>query len=166
MVAGKLDYFRVGRTIRITYEAMSKFRENHKEFPLIPPKPEFERIRKALPLRHYGEKDEAIVNILVDSMGQPARRFTSDDLKLLREPLVYAWIRNDKILYVGKSQNGFIRPIDPAHHRLCSFRDGDELLIWPVATSKAAERIETDLIRRLKPFYNSRMENCNVEKIT
>jgi hypothetical protein len=51
--------------------------------------------------------------------GKPAIfRFSGSEILELRRPCVYAWVRDDQILYIGKGSNGASRSIDRSHHRI------------------------------------------------
>jgi hypothetical protein len=48
--------------------------------------------------------------------GKPAIfRFSGSEILELRRPCVYAWVRDDQILYIGKGSNGASRSIDRNH---------------------------------------------------
>jgi hypothetical protein len=72
----------------------------------------------------------------------------------LRQPIVYAWIRSGAVLYVGCGEQGFIRPLDPRHHRLRDVRAEDEIKIWPCASRDQAYALEAKLIEDLRPQLN------------
>lgn len=163
MKAGDIGYFQILHTRRILPEHIAEFRAQFPEYPDIPLKEIPPRKKLVVPSRLYGNRDEATVQNITEAMGDATRRFDHDEVKLLRSPIVYAWARNGKLLYIGKSINGLVRPIDPHHHRLEGIAAGDELLIWACATAKACERMEIDLIRRFKPMMNNAAGDPNAK---
>ncbi|MGA7640064.1 MAG: hypothetical protein WA785_20095 [Candidatus Acidiferrales bacterium] len=42
--------------------------------------------------------------------------YTIEEMKALVRPCVYAFLRNGKVMYIGKSCNGILRPLSPKHH--------------------------------------------------
>src|SRR5262249_33980074 len=44
--------------------------------------------------------------------------FTFEQLRRYRAPCVYALLRGDEVLYIGKGSSGVTRPLDAHHHRL------------------------------------------------
>lgn len=53
--------------------------------------------------------------VLLARMGVPELQLPSDWIFRFRH-LVYAWLRGDEVLYVGKSDTGLGRPLTSAHH--------------------------------------------------
>lgn len=72
----------------------------------------------------------------------------------LRSPLVYAWLRGPRVLYVGRGLKGMVRPLSHAHHRLDVIQPTDRLRVWPCATDLEAAILEQKLIAELLPELN------------
>ena len=69
---------------------------------------------------------------------------------------VYAWFRNKKCLYVGYSTKLLARL--GTHHLLDQHQpvlSADTIDIWLCETKKEAQKLEIELIEKLKPAYNS-----------
>lgn len=77
-------------------------------------------------------------------------------LMALRQPIVYAWLRGDQVLYVGKGEMGMYRPLHPRHHRLRGVAADDEVRFWCCADAEEAARFELELIRKWRPSLNRR----------
>ena len=80
--------------------------------------------------------------------------FRGADVRTLQRPLVYAWIRDKRVLYVGRSHVGLARPLSLSHEVMRSITDDDRLRVWPCDDSAAADRLEAQLIGLLKPEFN------------
>ena len=72
----------------------------------------------------------------------------------LRRPVVYLWIREGKILYIGKGDSGLHRPLQPNHHRLVDMRPLDEVRLCWCLTAGDACALERKLILKHKPPMN------------
>jgi hypothetical protein len=87
-------------------------------------------------------------------LGPAAFRISCTKLRRVRRHIVYAWVRGDRVLYVGMSTAGFLRPLSAGHEVCWAFEDGDALLLWPAADRDEARRLEADAIRLVGPAYN------------
>jgi len=101
-------------------------------------------------------------------LGVPLYRLTDADLQRMRQPIVYVWVRGDRVLYVGLSEHGLTRPLDRGHEQLREFASGDLLVIWP---SSQPGVLENALIYHLRPRRNRTAVSCptcgaTVEPIT
>lgn len=67
------------------------------------------------------------------------------------KPCVYAWVRNNEVLYIGASKKGICRPLN---HNIVKLKIDDQLLVWVFKTEKDAFDSETKLIKEIKPKYN------------
>ncbi len=94
------------------------------------------------------------MNILLTSLGIPGWDLSFDDVQQSRRPCVYAWIRGDEVLYVGKGESGLERPISSTHHRTSHMEPGDRLLVWTTASRSLALITEAKLISGIKPRFN------------
>lgn len=81
--------------------------------------------------------------------------FTPSALQLIRRPCVYIFWKDDKPLYIGKSQNGALRFADPGHHRAAVRDMADKIGVLWFKNTADAERIEKHLIKELSPPYNA-----------
>jgi excinuclease UvrABC nuclease subunit len=92
--------------------------------------------------------------------------YTIEEMKALVRPCVYAFFRNGKVMYIGKSCNGILRPLSPKHH----VRDGkrnrkykinglDTVVIFWFDKNVDAYDIEQHLISLLRPPHNGRVPN-------
>ena len=89
-------------------------------------------------------------------LGRPGFRIACRKILETRGHLVYAWMREDKVLYVGMSGTGLLRPISATHEVCWAFAPGDELLLWPAKNRAEAAKMEALAIRLLGPAYNSK----------
>ena len=73
----------------------------------------------------------------------------------MQRPCVYAWFRGTKCLYIGSSGRGYRHMFDhQIINKLEEVRPTDELkFIWTSSISDA-RKLEGELIRQYKPFYN------------
>jgi hypothetical protein len=75
-----------------------------------------------------------------------------------RTSVLYAWVRNGKVLYIGKGGNstGIGRPLTRSHHVLPRIQDSDQLLVWFFEDDYHGGLCseETRLIRELCPVMN------------
>ncbi len=118
--------------------------------PKPPPKQLGPRAKKSPVLTSGGPYSD-----LEEAIGEPLRSFTGADIIAMRQPLIYAWVRDGEVLYVGKGAVGMVRPLQCDHHRLKDILPTDELYIWHLQTADEVERIERQLIVLLKPRYNA-----------
>jgi hypothetical protein len=65
----------------------------------------------------------------------------------------YAWIRNNRIIYVGMSSAFGNKPFSEGHHREADLRDATSLMMFPCE----AQAIEKETISELRPIYNDRL---------
>lgn len=80
--------------------------------------------------------------------------FTGVDARVLMGPIVYLLFRGERVLYVGMSQRGLLRPLDRRHRALKDLKDNDRLQVWPLASVTIARAVESALIERLQPEWN------------
>lgn len=85
---------------------------------------------------------------------EPLAVFSGEWVLNHRRPIVYLWLRADNCLYVGKSANGIVRPLSPAHHRLANIEPADQLVVFEMENDAVARRTEARLIRGLNPLLN------------
>lgn len=79
---------------------------------------------------------------------------TKQQYDKLLKPCVYLFWMNSQCLYIGMSQRGILRPLDPNHHVKDFMSVFDKLeLRWCINVSEA-QKLEQKLIRDLKPLYN------------
>lgn len=76
----------------------------------------------------------------------------------LKKPCVYFWYRKEECLYVGKSENGILRPLG-SHHVIdkTDFMQPDDeiIVVFPeIAVDTPLEQWELYYIDKLKPKYN------------
>jgi hypothetical protein len=57
-----------------------------------------------------------------------------------QQPIVYAWIRGEAMLYIGSSYRGVERPMSAKHEKLGGFQAGDQLIIWACADPPRSRR--------------------------
>ena len=106
------------------------------------------------PLVHNRLPDKT-KNYLLEALGPPSENFSGRQMSVYRRPVVYAWVRESTVLYIGKGQGGLERPFTKTHHQLMAMLPDDELLVWFFDTIEKAEDFESLLIRTVKPVYNS-----------
>jgi hypothetical protein len=85
------------------------------------------------------------------TLGEPVLTLDSEGMRRWQQPIVYAWIRGEEVLYIGCSYRGVERPLAAGHEKLRDFQPGDRLVIWASADPLATEDA---LIRRWRPLYN------------
>jgi hypothetical protein len=96
----------------------------------------------------------AVADPLADlsaDLGAPLMVAEASDRARWQQPIVYAWIRGEAMLYIGSSYRGVERPMSAKHEKLGGFQAGDQLIIWACADPAP---IEEALIRRWSPRYN------------
>lgn len=76
-----------------------------------------------------------------------------DGAELCKTPVVYAWMRDEQLLYVG-SGGSIRRPFGREHMRLRTARAGDKVFIWLMPTMRAALESEARLIATHRPLLN------------
>lgn len=91
---------------------------------------------------------------LLDVMGCPRISMRGAEWSANNRPLVYAWVREAEVLYVGMSTKGVGRPFTHDHERLRNIQAEDRLHVWFVDTPEKALELEEFLIRNIKPAYN------------
>lgn len=88
--------------------------------------------------------------------GEPTIAFDGDLIVDLIRPCVYAWVRGDQWLYVGKSMVGVSRVIS-AHHstiRPSMILATDRILFWQRHGAQEIAALESRLIDAKQPLYN------------
>lgn len=84
-------------------------------------------------------------------LGEPLMVVGAEERTRWHQPIVYAWIRAEEVLYVGCSWVGTERPLSAKHEKLRAFQPGDRLAVWACADPGP---LEESLIRRWRPRYN------------
>lgn len=84
--------------------------------------------------------------------------FTNQHVRAMRGPLVYVYLQEGRIKYVGMSSCGISRAFAPTHHVLSKIIPGDTdaILYCSVKTKDEAENVEAYLIEILRPELNGR----------
>lgn len=142
---GSLQAFRRGNTTRIKREAIEIFEAKNKTGTTPKPIEKFPIAKN---------KPEKTFDYLLENLGNPAKSLNGNEFLNYRSPMVYVWVRNATVLYIGKSQYGFARPFG-IHDVLKEIRSEDEIHFWRFATPQEAEAKERELIFTIKPVYNS-----------
>ena len=109
---------------------------------------------------HIGRSEDSLKPYLIAELtrqldGEPIWRVTGKDLRMLRAPIIYAWMRREKLLYIGSSEIGIARPVNGRHERLRDIEDGDEVAAWRADGLTIRQR-EEQLIDALSPELNGR----------
>ena len=104
----------------------------------------------SLLFRDHGGK----ATLLEEKMGKPSRCFTGLEVLRMRTPIIYAWVRDGEVLYIGMSIRGLERPFSRLHHRLIDMEVSDFLFVWQCSSVKDLEALEKKLIAELKPKFN------------
>ena len=89
-------------------------------------------------------------------MIEPSFTITGSSLKIWKEFFVYAWVRGDEWLYVGRATQGSIR-ISSGHHVINAretLLDTDKILVWRLTSLEQSKELETILVMEKKPKYN------------
>jgi hypothetical protein len=86
-----------------------------------------------------------------DLLGPPPYQFKIADFRCA---CVYAIIREGELVYVGSSQNGIARPGN-GHHLARWFVSNDRVLVWQFDSIAHARKVESDLILKYKPRFNT-----------
>lgn len=76
---------------------------------------------------------------------------TAEERARWHQKVVYAWIRDEEVLYVGCSTRGVERPMGHGHEKLREIQPGDHVVVWPCDDPAVTEEA---LIRRWRPRYN------------
>jgi hypothetical protein len=81
---------------------------------------------------------------------------TAEERARGHRPILYAWLRDDVVLYIGCSSKGIERPLGVGHEKLREMQPGDQVLIWPAQDSgpHLYQQQELELICRHRPPYN------------
>lgn len=107
---------------------------------------------------------------LLATLGPPDASYQQEAVRLMRASCVYAWLRDETVLYVGKGAD-WSRPVSRRHHRTRYMAPGDEILVWCATDDLHAMRLEAQLIRTLRPLLNDQapeamlqtVEDCDAE---
>ena len=91
--------------------------------------------------------EQKIRQMLDDGIG-----FSFKTVNLLLRSVIYIYLKDQKIIYVGRSKRGILRAVDPRHSQI--MRNYDRLLVYPIKNEDDAEVIEAVLIKAFKPKYN------------
>ena len=100
--------------------------------------------------------DSELPELLIDGAGI---EFTGDVWRSLCHPCVYVAANEERVLYVGLSQNGLARPFSRGHHKLRSsfhMHEVESLKVYPCRSIEAARAAERILIATLNPQWNDR----------
>jgi len=114
----------------------------------------------SLPVRGLGRPllaarpDGALPGVLADVLPTPDFDIAGVDVQRAKQPIVYCWARDDRVLYIGRSIAGIARPFSAYHHRL-RIEPTDRLLIWVFASEQEAVLSEGNLIARVCPEFNA-----------
>lgn len=92
-------------------------------------------------------------NIASRLRAQPKEIWTGDELLQQNRPIIYAWFRDDRPLYVGLGKKG-VRRILGSHSKLNRIRSDDRLIFWFFETEAEAIEMEKQLIFHLQPVFN------------
>jgi hypothetical protein len=92
-----------------------------------------------------------LLSALSAELGAPLMVVGASDRARWQQPIVYAWIRGNEVLYVGRSTVGVERPMSMNHEKLRGFEAEDRLVIWACA---APGPTEGALILRWRPRLN------------
>jgi len=94
-----------------------------------------------------------IEELVLPNAGQS---FKASDFNDLCRPGVYLLL-DDKgvVLYVGMGRN-IMRRLSGWHHKRWLFKECAEIRCYPCVSDKAAMELETRLIARIKPQFNTR----------
>ena len=84
----------------------------------------------------------------------PNQVLTNEQVRQLQRPLVYVFMKAGEVLYVGSSQNGIGRVVDPHHHRSNVRGDADEVRLFYFPTIGDTLQAEAKFIRELQPLHN------------
>lgn len=115
-----------------------------------PPRPAPWRVDTVSPLR---ERINQECSWVTERLAGQSFRFNQREWKLLSSPVVYVWTRGAQTLYVGRSEVGGARCLNPRHHAL-NLQDGDELEVFPMFDVEEARSVEAQLIMALRPVHN------------
>lgn len=92
---------------------------------------------------------------MIGGSQSPTMFLSGEQLRSLRAAVIYMWVRNEQVLYVGMSSTGLSRPLDIKHHRLANINDDDTFVAWGIPTVQQAKDLERELIRKFRPALNS-----------
>lgn len=94
--------------------------------------------------------------------------YTADEIKSLVRPCVYAFFRGDKVVYVGKSCQGILRPFSPGHHMRCGGRYGKKTVRKPdkVVVFWVNKQIEADVLEQRPIYFLRPIHNTHVRKFS
>ena len=84
----------------------------------------------------------------------PDIAYSFKEIMRLRQPLVYAYVRFSRVLYIGSSSQGIARPFTRNHKCFDRLEPGDELKIWFCKNTKQARKLEESLIYKERPEWN------------
>jgi len=65
------------------------------------------------------------------------------------------FLEDGQPLYVGMGENALARASQAKHHKAYIRESADEIRIWPCVSLEAAKELETLLLGRLRPRFNS-----------
>jgi hypothetical protein len=76
------------------------------------------------------------------------------NMRRLRFPCVYVFIRAGEVVYVGSSVNGFARVMASHHPMVTNANDSDQIAFWVIGSEAEARETEIKMIKALKPRFN------------
>ena len=81
--------------------------------------------------------------------------FNGDALRQLCKPCVYVFLKDDLVLYVGRSRRGLRRIFDMAHKAArIALEECTSFRIFPCVDNESSQKLEDVLISRLRPNMN------------
>lgn len=107
-------------------------------------------------LLDFQAKSSVVPPSLRGTVGDPDFDIQAADLMRGRGPVVYAWVRGRKVLYIGSSLLGLSRPLFEKHHRLrlSDLHPTDRLMVWRYKHGEEARAVESLLIKHARPLLN------------
>lgn len=100
--------------------------------------------------------------------GPLSKEISGADLLAGHRPVVYALVRREKVLYVGKGDHGVGRPFSKDHDKFGRRKQvfpTDRLLLWFLEDIPTARALEEVLIRATQPEWNHTLNACADEAL-
>ena len=76
------------------------------------------------------------------------------NMRRLRFPCVYTFIRYGEVIYVGSSVSGFARVMASHHPMVANANDSDRIAFWVTGSEVEAREMEIKMIKALRPKFN------------
>jgi hypothetical protein len=93
-------------------------------------------------------------------------RFNGPDFRSLTGPQVYVFMKAGMPLYIGMSGNGMSRCANRVHKQAEVARaECDSVLVYPCVDRKAADKLESLLIKNMQPKYNKGKKIVRIDGI-